>query len=123
MPSGPEATVTVRKPAMEAVAGLVPCDESGTMTSSRACVAAAGVPGADDEDAGQLAVRAGRRLQRDGREAADLAELPLQPPHQLAGVPCASASGASGCRSAKPGRRAAHSLTLGLYFMVHEPSG
>ncbi len=38
-------------------------------------------------------------------------------------VPWAVASGASGCRFAKPGRRAAHSLSLGLYFMVHEPSG
>ncbi len=38
-------------------------------------------------------------------------------------VPWAVASGAMGCRFANPGRRAAHSLILGLYFMVHEPSG
>ena len=30
-----ERTVTVLKPAIEAVAGFVPCDESGTMTSTR----------------------------------------------------------------------------------------
>ena len=35
----------------------------------------------------------------------------------------ASSSGASGCSAAKPGSRAAHSLILGLNFMVHEPSG
>ncbi len=38
-------------------------------------------------------------------------------------VPCATASGASGWSLAKPNRRAAHSLILGLNFMVHEPSG
>ena len=38
-------------------------------------------------------------------------------------VPWAVSSGASGWSAAKPGRRAAHSFTLGLYFMVHEPSG
>ena len=38
-------------------------------------------------------------------------------------VPWATSSGAIGCSSAKPGRRAAHSLSLGLNFIVHEPSG
>ena len=38
-------------------------------------------------------------------------------------VPWAVASGASGCSPAKPGSRAAHSLTFGLNFIVHEPSG
>ena len=35
----------------------------------------------------------------------------------------AGASGMSGCRPAKPGSRATSSLTTGLYFIVHEPSG
>ncbi len=43
--------------------------------------------------------------------------------HSRASVPWAVASGAIGCRSANPPRRAAHSLSLGLYFIVHEPSG
>ena len=43
--------------------------------------------------------------------------------HRSWSVPCAVASGAIGWRSAKPGRRAAHSLSLGLNFIVHEPSG
>ncbi len=38
-------------------------------------------------------------------------------------VPCAAASGVIGWSSAKPRSRAAHSLSLGLNFMVHEPSG
>ena len=38
-------------------------------------------------------------------------------------VPCEMASGASGCRLANPGSRAAHSLSFGLNFIVHEPSG
>ena len=46
-------------------------------------VAAAVVPGPDDEDAGQLAVGARSRLQADGREATDLAELLLERPQQL----------------------------------------
>ncbi len=40
-----------------------------------------------------------------------------------ASVPWASASGAIGWRPANPGRRAAHSLSLGLNFMVHDPRG
>ncbi len=51
---------------MEAVAGLVPCDESGTMTSIPLGVAAGQVVGADHQDAGELAVRAGGRLERGG---------------------------------------------------------
>ena len=38
-------------------------------------------------------------------------------------APCIIRSGAYGWSRAKPARRAAHSLTFGLYFIVHEPSG
>ena len=38
-------------------------------------------------------------------------------------VPWATSSGARGWSDAKPGSRAAHSLSLGLNFIVHEPSG
>jgi hypothetical protein len=34
-PSGADGIVIVRKPAIDAVAGFVPCEESGTSTSSR----------------------------------------------------------------------------------------
>ena len=43
--------------------------------------------------------------------------------HSSWSVPCATSSGAIGWRLAKPGSRAAHSLSLGLNFIVHEPSG
>ncbi len=43
--------------------------------------------------------------------------------HMISSVPCASASGVIGWRRRNPGIRAAHSLILGLYFMVHDPSG
>ena len=46
------------------------------------------------------------------------ASLPM-----ISRVPCASASGVIGWRWRNPGIRAAHSLILGLYFMVHDPSG
>jgi len=38
-------------------------------------------------------------------------------------APWLSASGVSGWRRAKPARRAMSSLSFGLYFIVHEPSG
>jgi hypothetical protein len=38
-------------------------------------------------------------------------------------VPWATESGASGWRLANPGRRAAHSLSFGLNFIVHDPRG
>ena len=43
--------------------------------------------------------------------------------HMTSSVPCASSSGVCGCMRRKAGMRAAHSLILGLYFMVHDPSG
>ena len=48
-----------------------------------ALLAAVGVVGAGEQQAGQLAVRAGRRLQADVGKAADLRQRPLQLPHQL----------------------------------------
>ncbi len=38
-------------------------------------------------------------------------------------APCSSDSGWYGWRPEKPSSRAATSLTRGLYFIVHEPSG
>ena len=40
-----------------------------------------------------------------------------------ASAPCTSGAGHIGWIPAKPGRRAAHSFTIGLYFIVHDPSG
>jgi hypothetical protein len=59
---------------------------------------------------------------RDARmpeiSASCLLELPQQLERALGRL-----VGASGWSSAKPGRRAAHSLSFGLNFIVHEPSG
>ena len=41
-------------------------------------IAARFVPGADEKDAGEFAMRAGRRLQRDGLHAGDFDEAALQ---------------------------------------------
>ena len=51
------------------------------------------------------------------------ASIALQLVHELRARPARGASGASGCSAAKPGSRAMSSLILGLYFIVHEPSG
>ena len=43
--------------------------------------------------------------------------------HSISSAPCAVWSGCSGCIRWNPGNAATVSATLGLYFMVHEPSG
>ena len=85
-------------------------------------VAARPVVGPDHEDPGQLALGAGGRLEGDGAHPADLGERLLELPEQLERA-LGDLVGASGWSAAKPGSRAAHSLSLGLYFIVHEPSG
>ena len=64
-PSGADGIVIVRKPAIVAVAGLVPWRGVGDEDLRPLRVAAGAVVGADHQDPGQLAVRAGRRLERD----------------------------------------------------------
>ena len=67
---------------MTTLAGFVPWAVSGMMMrlGSRPC---GQVGGADDEQAGELAVGAGRRLQRGGVQAGDLGEPALELVHQL----------------------------------------
>ena len=122
-PSGADGMVTVLKPAIEAVAGFVPCAESGTRTSVRSDVAAAAVVGPDHEDAGQLALGAGRGLERHGLHAADLRQRPLQLPEKLQRALGKLVRARAGGARRSPSSRAAHSSILGLYFIVHEPSG
>ena len=103
------------------MAGLVPCAVSGVSTFVRV-LAAVLVVGARQQDAGQLAVRAGARLQRDVRQAGDLGQRALQLPHQLQRA-LRAAGCWSGCRRALPGSAATRSCSFGLCFIVHEPSG
>ena len=77
----------------------------------RAVLAAVLVVGAGEQHAGELAVRAGARLQRDVRQAGDLAERLLELPHQLAARPGRAWGPAAGagarCRAAPRRARAA----------------
>ena len=78
LPSFVLATTTTRMPAMTALAGFVPCADAGISTTSRSRIAAIAVVGANHHQAGELALRAGVRLQRDGGEPGDLAERALE---------------------------------------------
>ena len=70
---------------MRAVAGLVPCAESGTRIFLR------GLPlrfeqRANQQNARQFAVRAGRRLQRDRVHAGDFGKRMLERRHHFHGA-------------------------------------
>ena len=76
-----------------------------------------------EHEAGQLALRAGRRLERDGVEAGDLGEDLLQAPHELEralrAVLLLERVQVAEARAARRRR----SFTRGLCFIVQEPSG
>ena len=121
-PLGADFSSTVCMPASTALAGLVPCAESGTSTLRRfaspreACQARIIIMPVSSP----WAPAAGCKV-TCGRPA-------ISPSHccrskSRPSSPCAVSSGCSGCKSASPGRRATCSLTRGLYFMVQEPSG
>ena len=65
---------------------------------------------------------AGRRLERDRVHAADLGEDRLELVEQLERA-LGDRVGGHRVEPGEPGSRAAHSSILGLYFIVHEPSG
>ena len=83
LPSSSLFTTTTSKPAITALAGLVPCAEAGMRQTSAVAVAAALVPLPDDQQARVLALAAGVGLERHGGEAGDLREHPLQLPEEL----------------------------------------
>ena len=62
---------------MTAVAGLVPCAESGIRTFLRGLPFGCEV-GADQQQSGEFALRAGGGLQRDGVHAGDFEQALLQ---------------------------------------------
>ena len=78
LPWSSQATTTTSMPAITALAGLVPCAEEGIRQTLRWPSPRAIVVGADDQQAGVLALRAGVGLQRDGGEAGDLRQPGLQ---------------------------------------------
>ena len=85
-------------------------------------LAARAMVGADHQQPGHLALRARRRLRRDGREAGDRGEQALQlvdhAQRALRGL-----VGRQRVRRGEARQRAISSLIFGLCFIVHEPSG
>ena len=96
---------------------------SGTKTFRRCRLAAVVEVGAHQHQAGELALRAGRRLERHGVEPGDLGQDLLQPPHQLERALRALLDlvRVQVAEAGQGGR--ARSFTRGLCFIVHEPSG
>jgi hypothetical protein len=122
LPSCADATTTTVRPAMTALAGLVPCADAGMSTTVRPSSPRLRVPRADDEQAGQLALRAGVRLQRHRGEPCDLAERRLQFVDD-AGVAGAWSGGTNGCRRENSGHVIGSISAAAFSFIVHEPSG
>ena len=92
----------------------------------RAAVALAArfVRGLDGHQAAELAVGAGlgRHGATAGMPVSVFSQCGQRGP-SAASAPCAVDAGCSGWMSAKPGSRAIFSLSRGLCFIVHEPSG
>ncbi len=78
LPSASHFVTTTCMPAICALAGLVPCADSGIRQTLRPRVAARRVPGADRQQPGVFALRAGVRLQADAGIAGRLAQPRLE---------------------------------------------
>ena len=103
LPSSSQATTTTRMPAITALAALVPCALDGIRHTSRCALAAVAVVGADGQQPGQLALRAGVGLHAHRVVAGDLGQ-PASPGRRSASRTRGSASaGANGCRLANSG--------------------
>ena len=86
-------------------------------------LAPVGEVGAHQHQPRQLALRAGGRLQRHGRQPRHLGQDLLQLPHQLERALRALVLLMRVQVREARAVRATRSLTRGLYFIVHEPSG
>ena len=104
LPSFVLATTTTRMPAMTALAGLVPCADAGMSTTSRCRVAAIAMVGADHHQPGELALRAGVRLQRHGGEAGDLGRARARARGRSAGSPPSARPARTDAASRTPAR-------------------
>ena len=106
--------VTASKPAMAALAGLVPWALSG-MSTRGALLAAVAKIGGGDQQGGQLALGTGGRLQRDGVEPGDLGQDVLHLVEQFAACPgtCRRSAADAGrpCPAARPAVRSAWGCT------------
>ena len=115
-------TLTASKPAMAALAGLVPWALSGMRTRERFSPLIPEVR-RGDEQGRQFALSAGGRLQRHAIETGDLGEDVLHLPQQLRACPGRNRRFAADADRPCPAGAASRSCRLGLYFMVHDPSG
>ncbi len=78
--------------------------------------------GARDQQAGQLALRAGRRMERHRVHPGDFGQRRARAAPSVRARPGQMRRRAR-MERAKPGSAAISSLSTGLYFIVHEPSG
>jgi len=110
-------------PTICAEAGLVPCAEEGIRHTFAMRLAARRMIGADREQSGIFALRAGIRLQRDRVITCHVAQPLLQPlEHRV--IAAGLIGGRERMQAAElgPGQRAIISV-VAFSFMVQEPSG
>ena len=74
LPASSQATTTTRIPAITADAAFVPCAEDGMRQTSRSVSPRDGVPSPDGQQAGELPLGAGVRLDADRVVAGQLHE-------------------------------------------------
>ena len=121
MPPSVLLTVTVSKPAIRALAGLVPCAVSGAKTLVRRWPRSRKYAAAT--------INAANSPWAPAAGWSDTAGNPEISPSICCSSnsswsnPCSVSSGWYGCRSARPGRDASRSFRLGLYFIVQDPKG
>ena len=123
VPSARAGTERTLKPISAAVAGLVPCAESGTSTILRVS--------ASPEAASAALIAIMPQSSPCAPAFGDIATafMPVifssasASCLMSASAPCAVETGCRGWTSAKPGSRAIFSLRRGLCFIVQEPSG
>ena len=121
-PSGSVGISFTTQPHMFAVAGLVPCAASGTMTSVRPV----------SPRASWYAFIIATPASSPCAPAIGVSDTPRMPVTSLS-ISCSSymhsrnpwpwLTGPSGCRPANSGSNASALQARGLYFIVHEPSG
>ena len=107
---------------MPALAGLVPCADSGIRQMSRCAFAAAGMPAADGQQPGVLALAAGVGLQADAGIAGGLAQPGAQLVVQLP-VAGQLLARCKGCTWANSGQVIGIISLVALSFIVQLPSG
>jgi len=94
----------------------------GNETGGPVALAAGAVVGANHEQSGELALRAGVGLQRHAGEASDLGEPGLELAKQGGVALCLLARG-EGCSRPNSGQVTGSFSAVALSFRVHEPSG